>query len=378
MHLIGIDKPTYPVIRNITGLTYEKYNFTYRINAFRVLNKVKYLASHKTNPLLNNLYTPIGNGEIRFYHHFNQINISSKAFITTFETILPYWSAGGLISKKTTDYSIRQILGNRCTAIIAISRRAEIIQKQFIENSYPEYRMILDKLVHIPPPQLPLVQEFPQKLHSDANNIRFTIVGSQFFTKGGYAIIQTFSELFDRGLPIHLTIISSFNDPSVPDRLKSHYYDYLNHFLSKYAQQITYYKYLANDRVLEVLSQSHVGLLPSLGESYGYSVLEHQASGCPVITTDIEALKEINNEEVGWVITLPDKWQNSNINKRNMDTVNAIIYPQLIQIVQDIIGSPDQIMVKGRGAIERIKQQHNPTKIAQRLEEIYDAALAYG
>lgn len=56
---------------------------------------------------------------------------------------------------------------------------------------------------------------------------------------------------------------------------------------------------------MNLLQKSHVGLLPSWSDTYGYSVLEMQAAGVPVITTNIRALPEINSEEVGWMINLP-------------------------------------------------------------------------
>lgn len=53
------------------------------------------------------------------------------------------------------------------------------------------------------------------------------------------------------------------------------------------------------------MKNSHVGLLQTWSDTYGYSVLEFQACACSVITTDLRALPEINNNEVGWLIELP-------------------------------------------------------------------------
>lgn len=62
---------------------------------------------------------------------------------------------------------------------------------------------------------------------------------------------------------------------------------------------------LSNDAVLEMIKTSDVGLLPTWQETYGFSVLEMQACGCPVITTNVRALPEINPENAGWLIRCP-------------------------------------------------------------------------
>ena len=50
------------------------------------------------------------------------------------------------------------------------------------------------------------------------------------------------------------------------------------------------------------MSSCDVGLLPTWAESYGYSVLEMQACGLPVVTTNIRALPETN--VCGWKVKL--------------------------------------------------------------------------
>jgi glycosyltransferase involved in cell wall biosynthesis len=42
-----------------------------------------------------------------------------------------------------------------------------------------------------------------------------------------------------------------------------------------------------NQQVLELMSTCHLNLLPTLHDTYGFSVLEGFANGLPAITTDI-------------------------------------------------------------------------------------------
>lgn len=53
------------------------------------------------------------------------------------------------------------------------------------------------------------------------------------------------------------------------------------------------------------MKKSDVGLLPTWADTYGYSVLEFQACGCPVISSNTRGLPEINNNEAGWIINMP-------------------------------------------------------------------------
>ena len=62
---------------------------------------------------------------------------------------------------------------------------------------------------------------------------------------------------------------------------------------------ISYVPKLTNNETLELMKKSHIGLLPTYADTYGYSVLEFQAAGCPVITTNVRALPEINNNNLG-------------------------------------------------------------------------------
>lgn len=77
--------------------------------------------------------------------------------------------------------------------------------------------------------------------------------------------------------------------------------------ISRYQSNIKHYVRLPNQEVLKLLKNTHVGLLPTWADSFGYSVLEAQAAGCPVITTDVRAHPEINNNEIGWVMEVPKK-----------------------------------------------------------------------
>lgn len=129
---------------------------------------------------------------------------------------------------------------------------------------------------------------------------------------------------------------------------------------------------------MQILCNSHVALLPTYADTYGYFVLEAQACGCPVISTDIRALPEINNNECGWVINVPkDGNGNAIINTQEQrQAFSANLQEKLESIVQKIICNPAVILDKGQKALGQIKTKHSPHLHANSLLAIYSQEIA--
>ncbi|MDG5800656.1 glycosyltransferase, partial [Marinilabiliaceae bacterium ANBcel2] len=111
--------------------------------------------------------------------------------------------------------------------------------------------------------------------------------------------------------------------------------------------------------------------------TYGYFVLEAQSCGCPVITTNIRALPEINNNECGWIIDVPKDDLGNGILKTERDRAFFcnILEQGLEKVLTDIINKPYQISDKGKKALQRIKLLHDPIRHAEQLIAIYQEAL---
>lgn len=129
--------------------------------------------------------------------------------------------------------------------------------------------------------------------------------------------------------------------------------------------------------MLELCKTAHVGLLPTFADTYGYSVLEMQASGVPVITTNVRALPEINNNDCGWMATLPLNQYGealySRIESRN--EMKHKLSVELDRIFNDIFSNPDSLQCKALASLDRIKRYHSPEKYGEELKKIYMDAL---
>ena len=58
------------------------------------------------------------------------------------------------------------------------------------------------------------------------------------------------------------------------------------------------------DTVLSVFQRHHVFLLPTLGENFGFVILESLAAGCPVLISDQTPWRNLESKGVGWDLPL--------------------------------------------------------------------------
>jgi glycosyltransferase involved in cell wall biosynthesis len=150
--------------------------------------------------------------------------------------------------------------------------------------------------------------------------------------------------------------------------------------IESHKNYIKHYSYLENKKVLELLQTSDVGLLPSYGETYGYSILESQACGCPVVTTNMPPFDEINNESTGWLVDVPlANEKGSKVSKLFSDeekrNYSQTLENNLYQTLKDILNNPDQIIQKGKNSIRNIKENHDINRVTDQIETIYKEAL---
>lgn len=206
--------------------------------------------------------------------------------------------------------------------------------------------------------------------------LRFIFVGRDFFHKGGKESLNAILKV-RREHPIELILIGDFNrhdyltcdlcdDPLDVEKLINENQDW-----------ITYYPSLENAKVLELMKTCHVGLLPTRADTYGYSVLEMQACGLPVITTDVRALPEINNEECGWLIHVPKNAYGEAFYAMPEEIValSQTIESQLEVIVKAICENSQQIREKAIASLKRIKEMHSPERYAEMLMQVYEMSL---
>jgi glycosyltransferase involved in cell wall biosynthesis len=378
MRVIGTHKISYLELRSFAGMPYTNYEVRKVQDFVKIFTHTYWKFKNKPHPFLTNLFWDFGLNKYELLHFFNAINIGNQPWITSFERYIPRGAHQyGTFPKenKYIDFVLKRATHSSCKKLIALSNYAYTSQKKYLQRYGKYEEEILEKTIVMHPPQRPLLNNYSEK-QLDSEFLSFTIVGADFFRKGGKEIAMVFDKLLKEGCPVKLNIISSLD-----------YGDYASgstkedlHLVDKIIAQnnnIKYHKRLPNSSVLELLKSSHIGLLPTYDETYGFSVLENQAAGCPVITTNGGALPEINNNEIGWMIELPkdDDGRILPRSKSAKDNFTETVFTSLYAIILEALNNRNLIKQKGEKSISHIEKNHNINSHVVQLEKIYDEAL---
>ncbi len=324
----------------------------------------------RATELINCLHHDLGIADVHLNHLMNCISLSSIPWVVSYEHYLPRWdwhSAWGW----------KYLAGPACRKILAISQWALRFQEHLLDQ-HPELReAIRPKLCVVTPSQKVLVPRYDNKV-LDADRITFTMVGSDFFRKGGMEILEAFTQLVGEKLPVHLHIVSTLTYGDYASKTTVADLNRAQALIARLGDSVSYHKYLDNQRVLELFTRSHVGLLPTYDDTYGFSVLEAQGAGCPVISTDGAALPEFNNDEIGWLISVPKNELNGTVYETPADRqrLSACIRDGLLRIIRRICADPSLVRAKGERALERIRLDCSPADRVRQLKTIYHESLA--
>ena len=314
-------------------------------------------------------------------HTFNYCIKSKTPWICTFETVIPRTnltrSRDWHTIDRTTYKAVKLLAKDNCLQCLALSNAAYQFQMNFLHSlkgvlSDKDIEKIMEKtsVLHPPQKQYCTLSEIQSKFQN-ADKKEFIFVGHDFFRKGGKELIDTLSEL-KRDYDFHLTVISrlEYNDyasqTTEQDQLQ-----YLK--ILQESDWISYYKELDNEKVIQLCKEKHIGLLPTFHDTYGYSVLEMQACGCTIVTTDIRALPEINNSECGYICHLPhDEFGESYYStSEERDSMKQQLKQELEKILKEILDTPmDALCTKALASAKRIDTYHSPEAYGNKIKEI--------
>ncbi|MCP4179643.1 MAG: glycosyltransferase family 4 protein [bacterium] len=367
---IGTNKQDYIELRTFIDLPHG-FKFITERDLFSTVLNVYFHFTGKIHPFLQFLHLNIGFGKTKLKHYFNTISLSKTPWIVTFETTLPRL---GNAPKFFYNFAVKKLASDNCKKIIAISQCAYDTQVEYLKKNYPEYLdIIVTKMIVSHPSQSTIIKKYELK---DLPNkqISFTIAGNDFFRKGGREILNVFDELIPQYPELILNIVSSMNYGDYASKTSVKDYNKAMKIIKKYPCNIKLNKKLEYKKLINLYKSTHVGLLPTYGDSYGLSVLDSQACGCPVITSDLRALTEINNNDVGWVIKVP-KLKNGNgkiSTTENRRRYQEILETKLMNIMNEILNNNDLIKTKGKLALEKIAKDHNIETSTKQLRELYE------
>jgi len=308
---------------------------------------------------------------VHLLHLFNTLSIGHLPYVVTYEHYLPRWSS-------SSRYGLSRMAHPSCRRLIAMSQFAYRYQLSLLAQHGGRGEPIERKLTVLHPSQPLTVDSYDQKA-LDEGLIRCVFVGRDFFRKGGREVLTVFQQLIQEGLPLDLTVVSSLDAGDYASHATAEDRERARRQLEQGSPSgIVYHSELPNEEVLRLMRRSHLALLPTYDDTYGFSVLEAQAAGCPVITTDVCVMPEISGPAVGWtlevekdahgVARLRSKAERTRLSERIRNGLEGTL--------REICRSPHQVREKGIRALERISRMHDPASVARAMESIYSEALS--
>jgi glycosyltransferase involved in cell wall biosynthesis len=316
-------------------------------------------------------------------HFVNKIPlVLSKNWLVTFESALPRMFPP---SEPLRRHLRGQLMSPHCLGIVAMSAWALSSFKR-INAGWPGLDSVLVKS-HVLQPAIPLVAPAPRTLRRN-ETIRLIFVGNNFARKGGIVALRLASRALTEGLPLQIHIVSSKmicsgSHTDHPDPLR-----YQEDLKQLHLPNVVFHGAMNNREVLELMDTCHLNLLPTLHDTYGFSVLEGFANGLPAITTDICALPEFvlpapSANANGFLLRLPKDDRNcwSHVEESRapeywdtLDQAFACLTEQALVQLRSLAENPGQLEELSRSALACIEQRHNPLRLAQALDVIYNQA----
>jgi len=329
-------------------------------------------------------------------HAFNRIPLGTTPFVIGFESHLPR-----VINRedgKAFALQTRLLLSDRCRAIIPFSKIAERWFRRVHGQSsfWPE----LEAKLYMRYPNVPVfhgqdalqeeaaLREQDALQEQDHGPVRLAFVGSHFGRKGGCVAVRIAELALQRNRDIEVTIVSNltvggsvWTDPTRPE-----FFDRYRALLD--LPNVTLFRQLPNDEVVDLLRRSHFTLLPTFGDTFGFTAIESMMSCTPVIATDQGALPEfIVDDENGILLDLETtefgSWVESHkkdrssaaFERRFTDEVDRLAEEALDRITR-LLSSPREYFAMRRSAHETAVTMFGAEDASRFWDSLYEVAIA--
>ncbi len=316
-------------------------------------------------------------GKFDLVHTFNKIPLwSNKPWIVTFESILP--RTLGPKQEIVRDILRERLLSPQCRGIIAISNYAIRRTAAYLAG-WERLPELLSKIELIPPNIQPLRQRAEYK----GRPLSVVFIGNDFAQKGGIVTLRMAKAAQAAGLPIHFHLVSRMNyGPQVfVDYHDASAYDEDLKILSQ--PNVTLHGGLPNAAVLKLIEECHFVLLPTLHDTYGYSLLEGMSLGVPSIATATAAIPEfVKDGENGFLLPFEtdDSAEWIHLRKRplqwdDLDHAYSGLAHAALDRLTRVIDDPELWNRLSAGAFNYIRAHHDAATIGALLEKRYSTAL---
>ena len=318
-------------------------------------------------------------------HAWNRIPFGARRFICSFESSLP---RGYGFPKSSLLLKVMQnaIESKHCRRLIGMSHYAR--RKFEHKHQHRDSFGALQSKLMVRHPNVFLGDTPDVLADDDCKTLTVTFVGSHFGRKGGGACVRAAELALERGLPIRFNIISSlvagedvWFDTTVPG-----FFDPYFRLLD--LPNVNHIQSLGNESVRILMRSSHFTLLPTLGDTFGYSMIESMAEHTPVIASNICAVPEVVMDGFNGCLLDLDKtplgdWNSLGYEARGTDAyatqyrdATEDLAQQMIAKLTDLIGQPDSIHRMRRNARLTAERMFSAATQSPLWDDLYDRVAA--
>ncbi|PKH70110.1 glycosyl hydrolase family 1 [Stenotrophomonas sp. Betaine-02u-21] len=386
---IGVSRSNYPVERCITSHDWATFIDLEKFNTYRYINQVQKLLGRKRAGELFRDCRPFTDRRISGICLFNEVALTSRPWASVFETVIPRMDEVMAIHRlrdeainyprnPRVERRLRSMCSDNCLAINALSKSAFNIQSELL-RSYPELQdVILRKMRVTHPPQPILTLPGARRYREDTFNVIF--VGNDFYRKGGAELVIALDEFMsDEGLSgrdLSVTLIgdltrrsnyalNGFQDSSI-------FAERVEKLISK--REFAVKKGIPNSQVLALMAASSLGFLPTWADTYGYSVLEMQSCGTPVVTTNVRALPEINFAELLINVPLNRLGEIVVESRPEAERFRAAIIEGIKVKLRHLYYDRSALSSLSERSVARVRDHHDPNTYFESLSNLFKPA----
>ncbi|MCA8901595.1 MAG: glycosyltransferase family 4 protein [Hyphomonas sp.] len=318
-------------------------------------------------------------------HAHNRIPLGASRMICSFESDIP--RRFGLADDSLLYAAMmREISSKRCRRLVAMSHFGKRTALAALEGR-PEYDLLKSKMI-VRHPNVRLGTSGDRMAGDDGSKLVATFLGGHFGRKGGCVSVRVAQKALEKGLPIHINIVSSLQmgesvwlDPTEPDFFAP-YVDGLD------AANITFHQGLPNAEARELLGRSHFALLPTFGDTFGFSAIEAMAEYTPVIGTRACALPEmVSSGNNGFLVDLPvdenGSWVRPDYTERGTPEYAEhyrasieTLADEVLAVLESMIGKADDLARLRANARRTAEEMYSAERAGAAWDALYERVAA--
>ncbi len=326
-----------------------------------------------------------GHAGVDVLHLFNQISYGRLPWISSFDGPLPLASR-----------ALAALAADRCRRLLALSRNAADTQSELLASALPTLtappasagpwrNTIARKITVLRPPQPRLIAHIGAKPPLGNRPLRLLFIADDFVNGGGSELLGVVTAVASkqrrafeliivsplslvRRDPLSSHGVGTADDPDTTAKLRA-----ARALIAGNRSWIRQHEVVERAMLLQLMRDADLGVVLTCEDRYAFAALELQAAGCPVISTDVHALPEINDERRGWLINLPKGplGEARRASALERQQLARAIHEGLAASLQQILANPCLVRVRGERALQLIDTDHDPERIGAQLFELY-------